>query len=185
MSTEEQRLRSSTEVRADHLYNDEQDEEEGLEEEYQVSHSPLSPLSPTNKSPQGRAASDAALAAMGVKKKSGISEVEMKSLLRETEEAGAGVEDYAADVEGAEGEGRAIVPGGQSEIRRCNLCFSPLSISLILFPIEGQVEIWTWSQSGYLAQYFAVGLIYGGLPATIYGKLSGNFREFPKLNPQS
>jgi len=35
------------------------------------------------------------------------------------------------------------------------------------------VDIWTWDNVGYLAQYFAVGLIYGGLPATVYGFFLG------------
>jgi len=35
------------------------------------------------------------------------------------------------------------------------------------------VDIWTWDNCGYLAQYFAVGLIYGGLPATLYGVFRG------------
>ena len=35
------------------------------------------------------------------------------------------------------------------------------------------VDIYSWSQCGYLAQYFVVGLIYGGLPATIYGFFLG------------
>ena len=37
----------------------------------------------------------------------------------------------------------------------------------------GMVDIWRLSQAGYLAQYFAVGLIYGGLPATVYGFFIG------------
>ena len=37
----------------------------------------------------------------------------------------------------------------------------------------GVVNILTYRQSGYLAQYFAVGLIYGGLPATVYGFFIG------------
>jgi hypothetical protein len=37
----------------------------------------------------------------------------------------------------------------------------------------GVVNILTFHQSGYLAQYFAVGLIYGGLPATVYGFFIG------------
>ena len=37
----------------------------------------------------------------------------------------------------------------------------------------GAVNIWSFRQSGYLAQYFAVGLIYGGLPATVYGFFIG------------
>jgi len=35
------------------------------------------------------------------------------------------------------------------------------------------VDIYSWQQCGYLAQYFSVGLIYGGLPATIYGFFLG------------
>jgi len=37
----------------------------------------------------------------------------------------------------------------------------------------GQVDIYSREQCGYLAQYFAVGVIYGGLPATIYGFFIG------------
>jgi len=33
----------------------------------------------------------------------------------------------------------------------------------------GEINIYEWKRAGYLAQYFAVGLIYGGLPATRYG----------------
>jgi len=32
-----------------------------------------------------------------------------------------------------------------------------------------EVDIWKWDNCGYLAQYFAVGIIYGGLPGTVYG----------------
>ena len=32
-----------------------------------------------------------------------------------------------------------------------------------------EVDIWKWENCGYLAQYFAVGIIYGGLPGTVYG----------------
>lgn len=35
------------------------------------------------------------------------------------------------------------------------------------------VDIYSWAQCGYLAQYFSVGLIYGGLPATVYGFFLG------------
>lgn len=38
---------------------------------------------------------------------------------------------------------------------------------------DPEVDIYSWSQCGYLAQYFVVGLIYGGLPATIYGLFLG------------
>ena len=30
-----------------------------------------------------------------------------------------------------------------------------------------------WENSGFLMQYFVVGLVYGGLPATMYGVLNG------------
>lgn len=33
----------------------------------------------------------------------------------------------------------------------------------------GSINIWEWRNIGYVAQYFTVGLIYGGLPATMYG----------------
>jgi len=33
----------------------------------------------------------------------------------------------------------------------------------------GVVQVFAWRRIGYLAQYFSVGLIYGGLPATQYG----------------
>eukprot|EP00937_MAST-01D_sp_MAST-1D-sp2_P002439 g2439.t1 len=32
----------------------------------------------------------------------------------------------------------------------------------------GAVNIWRWRNAGYLMQYYAVGLLYGGLPATVY-----------------
>ena len=35
------------------------------------------------------------------------------------------------------------------------------------------VDIYNWANCGYLLQYYAVGLIYGGLPATIYGFFVG------------
>lgn len=145
------RLRSSTEIRHDALYGDEEefghelDKDELNEMDEEALHS--SPLSPRDKTPQGRAASDAALAAMGVSRKSpspdqsGAAEVEMSSLLREGESGGSGVEEYpGSDLRGAQqhGGGGQLVPGGQ-------------------------VDIWSWGQVGYLSQYFAVGLIYGGL----------------------
>jgi hypothetical protein len=37
----------------------------------------------------------------------------------------------------------------------------------------GPVQIFSIEHSGYLLQYFAVGIIYGGLPATIYGLFLG------------
>jgi len=37
----------------------------------------------------------------------------------------------------------------------------------------GVVDIWSWKNFGYLPQYFAVGLLYGGLPATMYGVFLG------------
>ena len=38
---------------------------------------------------------------------------------------------------------------------------------------EELVDIFAWKNCGYLAQYFAVGIIYGGLPATLYGFFIG------------
>lgn len=38
---------------------------------------------------------------------------------------------------------------------------------------QPEVNIWSLRQSGYLLQYFSVGLIYGGLPATAYGFFLG------------
>ena len=40
-------------------------------------------------------------------------------------------------------------------------------------PAGSTVDIYSLQNCGYLAQYFVVGLIYGGLPATMYGVLSG------------
>ena len=37
----------------------------------------------------------------------------------------------------------------------------------------GEVELFSLRQAGYLMQYFAVGLIYGGLPAMTYGVFQG------------
>ena len=37
----------------------------------------------------------------------------------------------------------------------------------------GAVNIWRWRNMGYLLQYYTVGLLYGGLPATIYGFFLG------------
>ena len=37
---------------------------------------------------------------------------------------------------------------------------------------EKPVNIYDFSNMGFLAQYFVVGLIYGGLPATTYGVLA-------------
>ena len=40
--------------------------------------------------------------------------------------------------------------------------------------VDGElVDIFCWKNSGYLMQYFAVGIIYGGLPATLYGFFIG------------
>ena len=33
----------------------------------------------------------------------------------------------------------------------------------------GPIDIFEWKRIGYLAQYFVVGIIYGGIPATNYG----------------
>ena len=35
------------------------------------------------------------------------------------------------------------------------------------------VDIYCWANCGYLLQYYSVGLIYGGLPATVYGLFLG------------
>ena len=35
------------------------------------------------------------------------------------------------------------------------------------------VNIWEWHRTGFIAQYFVVGMIYGGLPATVYGVFLG------------
>ena len=37
----------------------------------------------------------------------------------------------------------------------------------------GPINIYDWRRIGYLAQYFAVGLMSSGLPATIYGFFIG------------
>jgi MFS family permease len=37
----------------------------------------------------------------------------------------------------------------------------------------GVIDIWAWHRIGYIAQYFAVGTLSGGLPATIYGLFLG------------
>jgi len=132
------RLRSSTEIRAEHLYGEEEEEdlvEEDLIEEFNVEQRG------STKSPKSRQDTAAALAAMGLlsrpsskgSSKGGTSAVEMESLLREIEDGGSGVDDYPSRgeltraVADEDGLGRAIVPGGQ-------------------------VEIWQWSQVGYLAQ---------------------------------
>ena len=40
--------------------------------------------------------------------------------------------------------------------------------------VDGElVDIFCFKNSGYLMQYFAVGIIYGGLPATLYGFFIG------------
>eukprot|EP00434_Breviolum_minutum_P034511 symbB.v1.2.030549.t1/scaffold3383.1/size66408/1 len=36
-----------------------------------------------------------------------------------------------------------------------------------------EVNIWAFRNIGFILQYFAVGLIYGGLPATVYGFFLG------------
>jgi len=36
-----------------------------------------------------------------------------------------------------------------------------------------EIDIWTFRNIGFILQYFAVGLIYGGLPATVYGFFLG------------
>ena len=98
------RLRTSSELRHDALYGDDEDELDmphlaELDEMDEETIRCGSPLSPKDKSPQGRAASDAALAAMGVVRTSpgsspqdGAAEVEMSSLLREGESGGSGVD---------------------------------------------------------------------------------------------
>eukprot|EP00913_Durusdinium_trenchii_P002585 g2392.t1 len=60
-----------------------------------------------------------------------------------------------------------------------------LTLRAIIFPYsvevtkksaiaEGEeVDIYAFRNIGFLMQYFAVGLIYGGLPATIYGFFLG------------
>ena len=37
----------------------------------------------------------------------------------------------------------------------------------------GAIDVFARHRLGYLGQYFAVGLIYGGLPATVYGVFIG------------
>ena len=44
------------------------------------------------------------------------------------------------------------------------------------------VDIWTMEYFGYLPQYFVVGIIYGGLPATTYGFFLG-CNNSKSLNP--
>ena len=51
------------------------------------------------------------------------------------------------------------------------LQIAPASDDGALFGPE--VDLFTFKQIGYLMQYFAVGLIYGGLPATTYGIFRG------------
>jgi len=63
-----------------------------------------------------------------------------------------------------DGDGHAMVPG---EIRGRQRADSG-SID-----DREAVDIWTWDNCGYLMQYFSVGIIYGGLPATIYGLFLG------------
>ena len=53
---------------------------------------------------------------------------------------------------------------------------SPLSVAdenLGSLSSGGEVDVLSFRQLGYLMQYFAVGLIYGGLPATTYGLFQG------------
>lgn len=49
----------------------------------------------------------------------------------------------------------------------------PVEIEGDALSAGGEVDIFTYKQWGYLAQYFSVGLIYGGLPATTYGLMLG------------
>ena len=33
----------------------------------------------------------------------------------------------------------------------------------------GEIDLWEFNNIGFILQYFTIGIIYGGLPATIYG----------------
>jgi hypothetical protein len=37
----------------------------------------------------------------------------------------------------------------------------------------GEIDLWEFNNIGFILQYFAIGIIYGGLPATIYGLFLG------------
>ena len=37
----------------------------------------------------------------------------------------------------------------------------------------GEISVWSLSEMRYLLQYFTVGLLYGGLPATVYPLMLG------------
>ena len=69
-----------------------------------------------------------------------------------------------------------IRPPADKEDHKNGGVTSPLSISVEdsgSLSAGAEVDVLSLRQLGYLMQYFAVGLIYGGLPATTYGLFQG------------
>ena len=77
-----------------------------------------------------------------------------------------------SDREGLEGE---AAPGAEGLFELLLLLPAPAPLLRRGAPLAlgGPLDVYSASGIGYLAQYFCVGLIYGGLPATVYGFFLG------------